>query len=218
MDHQPLAAAFFLITHDEFDDGKLRINPELLGRGLAGAQLAELLLDYRLDISDDDRVLVAQPAELDGGIGDYMVQTIAQQTRPRLVRIWVDAFAEPLVEMVARDLVSSGLVTRQPGARRLGRRLPDRFPGTDLLAAARPRQQLERMLRAPQSFDLRTGILAVLIGAVGIETTTVLDPELDRRDVREVIAELEENLPRDLQALARGVRGASTADVTRVSR
>ena len=134
-----------------------------------------------------------------------------------LVRTWVGAFNEPLTELVARELVSSGLVTRQAGGRRLGRRLPDRFPSTDLLAATRPRQQLERMLRAPQSFDLRTGILAVLIGAVGIETT-VLDPELDRRDVREVIAELEENLPRGLQALARGVRGASMADVTRVQR
>jgi hypothetical protein len=52
---------------------------------------------------------------------------------------------------------------------------------------------------------------------VGIEAT-VLDPELDRVYLREVIDELEANLPPDLQALARGVRGASMADVTRVRR
>lgn len=217
MDHQPLTAAFFLIAHDEFEAGKLRINAELLGRGLAGAQLAELLLEYRLDITGDDRVLAVQAGETGDRIGDYVAQTIAQQPRPRLVRTWVDALAEPLTELVAGELVSSGLVTLQGGGRRLGRQVPDRYPATDLLAAARPRQQLERMLRTPASFDLRTGILGVLVGAVGIEAT-VLDPELDRVYLREVIDELEANLPPDLQALARGVRGASTADVTRVRR
>ena len=212
MDRQRLAADFFLIAHDEFS-GKLRISPDLLGCGLVGAQLSELVLANQLSV-EDGRLLVADAragANQAGGdeVGAYIAESIARQTTTHSVRVWIDTFSEVLYELVARRLVDEGVVRREAGGRQLMRRRPDRFPATDLLAAARPRLRLEHMLRTPQEFDLPGAIIAVLVGAVGAET--VLDPEIDRTGVRELVTRLEENLPADVRALVDGVRAAVAA-------
>ena len=139
----------------------------------------------------------------------YVAESISRQTSTHSVRVWVDTFREVLYELVARRLVDEGVVRREQGGRQLMRRRPDRFPATDLLAAARPRLRLEHMLRTPQEFDLPGAILAVLVGAVGAET--VLDPEIDRTAARELMTRLEENLPADVRALVEGVRAAVAA-------
>lgn len=207
MDRQRLAADFFLIAHDEFS-GKLRVSPELLGCGLVGAQLAALVLANQLAV-EGGRLLVTDARGGDDEAGAYVAESIARQTTTHSVRVWVDTFGEVLYELVARRLVDEGVVRREAGGRQLMRRRPDRFPATNLLAAAGPRLRLEHMLRNPQEFDLPGAIVVVLIGAVGAET--VLDPEIDRTVVRELVARLEENLPVDVRALVEGVRAAVAA-------
>jgi hypothetical protein len=207
MDRQRLAADFFLIAHDEFS-GKLRVSPDLLGCGLVGAQLAELVLANRLSV-EGGRLLVTYARAGGDEVGVYVAESIARQTTTHSVRVWIDTFSEVLYELIARRLVDEGVVRREAGGRQLMRRRPDRFPATDLLAAARPRLRLEHMLRTPQEFDLPGAIIAVLIGAIGAET--VLDPEIDRTGVRELVTRLEENLPADVRALVEGVRAAVAA-------
>ena len=207
MDRERLAADFFLIAHDEFS-GKLRISRDLLGCGLVGAQLAELIMANRLAV-EGGRVLVTEVRGDGDEIGAYVAESISRQTSTHSVRVWVDTFRETLYELVVRRLVEEGVVRREQGGRQLMRKRPDRFPATDLLAAARPRLRLEHMLRTPQEFDLPGAILAVLVGAVGVET--VLDPEIDRVAARELMARLEENLPADLRSLVDGVRAAVAA-------
>ncbi len=207
MDRERLAADFFLIAHDEFS-GKLRISRDLLSCGLVGAQLAELIMANRLAVQGG-RVLVTEVRGDGDEIGAYVAESISRQTSTHSVRVWVDTFREMLYELVVRRLVEEGVVRREQGGRQLMRKRPDRFPATDLLAAARPRLRLEHMLRTPQEFDLPGAILAVLVGAVGVET--VLDPEIDRVAARELMARLEENLPADLRSLVEGVRAAVAA-------
>ena len=203
-----LAADFFLIAHDEFS-GKPRISALLLACGLAGAQLAELVTDGRI-IVESGRLLATDAGGDDNDeVGAYMVETIQQQSSTHSVRVWVETFAEMLPELIARQLVGEGVVRREEGGRQLMRRRPDRYPATDLLAAARPRLRLEHMLRTPQEFDLSGAVLAVLVGALGIES--ILDPELDRATARELIGRLRTRLPADLRDLIEGTEATAAA-------
>jgi hypothetical protein len=208
MERPRLAADFFLIAHDEFS-GKPRISAVLLACGLAGAQLAELVMDGRI-IVESGRLL-ATDARGDGGdeVGTYVVETIRQQSSTHSVRVWVETLVEMLPELVARQLIVDGVVRREEGGRQLMRRRPDRFPATDLLAAARPRLRLEHMLRTPQEFDLSGAVLAVLVGVLGVEPT--LDPNIDRAETRELIDRLRTHMPSDLQNLIEGVEAAVAA-------
>ena len=208
MDRPRLATDFFLIAHDEFS-GKLRISADLLGCGLVGAQLAELVMADRV-VVEGGRLLVTD-VRGDGSdeVGAYVAESIQRQSSAHSVRVWVETFRDVLHELVVRRLIAEGVVRREEGGRQLMRRRPDRFPAIDLLAAARPRLRVEHMLRNPQEFDLSGAVLAVLIGALGVES--VLDPEIDRAEARELMSRLEENLPADLRALVEGVRTAVAA-------
>jgi hypothetical protein len=208
MDAARLAADFFLIAHDEFS-GKLRISPALLACGLSGAQLAELITAGWIVVESGR--LLTMDVHVDGSdeVGAYVVETIRQQSSTHSVRVWVETFGEMLPELIARQLVAEGVVRREQGGRQLMRRRPDRYPATDLLAAARPRLRLEHMLRTPQEFDLPGAVLAVLLGALGAEV--LLDPELDRAAARELIGRLRTHLPADLRDLMEGVEAAVAA-------
>ena len=249
---EPLAVGLFLIAHDPFDDGRLRINPDLLGCGLVGAVLADLLLTRRQGVAGEDLVVVAPPpargpAELaddgraaggrprgGGGAGaprggghptaagepdeidDYVLDAVATQSELHPVRAWVEPLQDGVYSLVARAAVLSRAVRRQPGTRWLGRgRQPDRFPATDLLAACRPQQALEALLRTPKDLTLAAGTLATLIGVLGIDG--LLGPELDRAALRELLAEIEHHLPGDLRLVCDAVRAVS-AEVSLRSR
>jgi hypothetical protein len=208
MERPRLAADFFLIAHDEFS-GKLRISAALLGCGLAGAQLAEHVTEGQLVVEAGRLLAMDLPKDSADEVGAYVIETIRQQSSTHSVRVWVDTFSEMLPELIARRLVADGVVRREEGGRQLMRRRPDRYPATDLLAAARPRLRLEHMLRTPQEFDLSGAVLAVLVGALGVDAT--LDPELDRAAARELISRLRMHLPADLRELIEGVEAAVAA-------
>ncbi len=102
---------------------------------------------------------------------------------------------------------SAGVVTREPGARRLGAtaRSVSRH-GPPGRRAAPP--ALERMLRAPRVRPADRPILAVLVGAVGVETTTSSTPRSTGWPPRAHGPARGEPAPADLRSLARGVRAA----------
>ena len=207
MDRPRLATDLFLVAHDEFS-GRLRVSADLLGCGLVGALLAELVAADRV-VVESGRVL-STDALADGTdeLGDYVVDAIRRQDTTHTVRAWVDVLRDVLPGLVADRLVDEGVVRREEGGRLLRRR-PDRFPASDLLAASRPRLRLAQMVRSPQEFDLAGAMLAVLLGALGVES--VLEPDLDRYALRDIVHRLEENLPADLRAVFQGVRAAVAA-------
>ena len=206
-----LAVDFFLIAHDPFDDGRLRVGTELLGCGLVGAELADLMLAHRLGIDGDDLVVLDPGGQLDE-VDDYVIEAVGGQDSVHPVRTWIEPLQDGLYALVGRKLVASGTVRRQQATRRIGRgRQADRFPPNDLLAACRPQQNLEELLRAPRNLTLAGGMLAALIGVLGIDG--LFAPDLDRAVLRELLVEIEQHLPTDLRAVCDGVR-AVTAEVS----
>jgi hypothetical protein len=199
-----LAVDFFLIAHDPFDEGRLRVSPELLGCGLVGAQLADLVLSRRLGIAGADVVILEPSGQLDE-VDDYVIEAVGSQDSAHPVRSWVEPLQDGLYALIGRKLVASGMVRRQQGGRRISRgRQPDRFPANDLLAACRPQQQLEQLLRTPSELTLAAGTLAALVGVLGMDA--LLNPQIDRATLREILSEIEQFLPGDLRAVCDGVR------------
>lgn len=215
MSRHALAADFFLIAHDPFDEGRLRIGAELFGCGLVGAALADLMLDHRLGVDGDDLVVLDPGGQLDE-VDDYLIEAVGSQESVHPVRSWVEPLQDGLYALVARTLVTSGAVRRQQGGRRLARgRQADRFPPNDLLAACRPQQDLEQSLQNPRELTLAAGMLAALIGVLGIDG--LINPQVERTVLRELLAEIENFLPGDLRAVCNGLR-AVTAEVSLRSR
>jgi Golgi phosphoprotein 3 GPP34 len=199
-----LSVDFFLVVHDPFDGGRLTVSPEVLGCGLVGGKLADLVFDRRLRVDDDRLVALDGPAPADE-IDDYVVRAVRSQRTPHPVRSWIEPLQDELYEMIADRVVALGILQREQGQRRLGRgRLPDRFPAVDLLTANGSQQRLEQMLRSPRNLTLRAGMLAALLKVLGVDGVIAID--LDRTTVRDIITEIEDNLPTDLRAVYDGVR------------
>jgi hypothetical protein len=202
-----LAVDFFLLVHDPFDDGRLIVNPEILGCGLVGGKLADLILDRQLRIDGDRVVAVDHPAPADE-IDSYVVEAVRSQRSAHSVRAWVDPLQDDLYDFVGDRLVASGIVRREQGARRIGRgRQPDRFPSTDLLAASAPQQRLDQMMRSPKDLTLASGMLVALLSVLGIDRA--IAPDVDRTKVREIADEIADHLPTDLRGVYDAVKAIS---------
>lgn len=203
-----LAVDFFLVVHDPFDSGRLSVSPEVLGCGLVGGKLADLVLDRRLRVDDDQLVALDGAAPADE-IDEYVVRAVRSQRTPHPVRAWIEPLQDELYELIAERVVSLGILEREQGQRRLGRgRLPDRFPALDLLAAKGSQQRLEQMLRSPKDLRLREGVLAALLKVLGVDGAISIDQ--DRTTVREIISEIEDNLPTDLRAVHDAVQAVAS--------
>jgi Golgi phosphoprotein 3 (GPP34) len=205
MERDELAAGFFLIAHDEFS-GKLRIARDRLGHGLVAAELAQLLIAGRIAIADGRVVLTDSYASEPNDVDRYVLDAVQRHQSVRSVRAWVESLAEPLYELIARRLEDLGIVRREAGGG-LVRRKPDRFPGVDLLTAARPRMRLERMLRSPKELDLPGAFTVILLWTLGAEGA--LDPEIDKNATRELVQQVNEHLPADLHSVLAGARAAA---------
>lgn len=210
---QPLATAFFLLAHDTFS-GKLLISSELLGCGLVGAQMGELMLAGRLRMLDG-KVAVSDPRG-DGSdtISAYVMDSVSRQPQAHVVRTWTENLGPMLTELVARGVLDDGIARRESAG--LVRRRPDRFPALDLVRAAAGRVRVEHALRHPKDMDLRVGFLTALVFGVGSER--LLDPGIDRVQARALVDEVVENLPATLRELLEGLAGAIAAVSLRVRR
>jgi hypothetical protein len=212
---QPLALDFFLIAHDPFDGGRLAISTEILGCGLVGAEIADLVLARRLRIDGDD-VVVTEPGGQVDDIDGYVLEAVDGQESVHSVRTWIEPLQDGLYALIGDRLVAAGVLRREQGTRRIGRgRQPDRFPANDLLAACAPQQRLEQLLRSPKDLTLAPGVLAALLGVLGVDR--LLPTAIDRTTLREMLVEIEQNLPTDLRTVCDGVR-AVTAEVSLRSR
>jgi hypothetical protein len=209
MERDELAAGFFLIAHDEFS-GKLRMGRERLGHGLAAAELAQLLIAGRIAIADGRVVLTDSYAAEPSDVDRYVLDSVQRHQSVRLVRAWVEALGQPLYEQIGQRLEAMGVVRRE-AAGGLMRRRPDRFPGVDLLAAARPRMRLERMIRSPKELDLPGAFTASLLWALGADGV-LDDSEIDKNAVRELVRQVDEHLPADLHSVLSGARAAAERD------
>ena len=193
-----LAPNLFLTAHDSFT-GKLAVSRELLDCGLVAAELADLIIHRRLDMSGDRVVVAAQRG--DGGddeIGAYVVESVSRQPKSHTVRTWAGSLGETVFGLVAGRLVDDGVV-RWEARRGPLRRGPDRYPAVDLLKASGPKVRLQHMISHPADFDLPGAVNASIVGVLGVER--ILEVDVDKS----VFGVINANLPRPLQALMSGL-------------
>jgi hypothetical protein len=204
MTQDTLAGRMFLILHDPFT-GKPEVGLEPLKNSLVAASLAELMLQRRLGMQDD-RVVVVDPRRNGSDeIGTFVVENVQRQRGAHPVKTWLEGLADVIYELIARGLVSDGIVRRERG-RRLVKRASDHFPAVDLLRAAGPRVRLEHMLRVPRDLDMAGAALAGIVRALDAER--VLDRDRDRAAVRSSVTAAAHHLPPELMGLVDGVQSA----------
>lgn len=192
------APDFFLVAHDEFT-GKLLVNKNLLGCGLAASQLAELVATEQLTL--DSGLVVTIDDGPRAGTGAFVMDTIAEQTTNHGVRAWIQNLAEVLCELVARQLMDNGVIRME----RAGVRRSERYPADDLLRAAGPRVSLESVIADPRRMELATAWMVALVCTLQIEQR-VLGPTADRGAARELAEVVVPKLPAHLQAILEGCR------------
>src|SRR5690348_9150351 len=107
----PLADELFLVGHDEYN-GKSIVNTDVLGCGLAGAVLGELLLAGRLALVDG-RVVVRDPRPYHEPVTDAALAEVRRSTAAHGPRDWIGYLCGNVREVVARRLATAGRVRRE---------------------------------------------------------------------------------------------------------
>jgi Golgi phosphoprotein 3 (GPP34) len=209
----PLADELFLVGHDEYT-GKAIVNNTILDSGLAGAVLGELLLAGRVTMVDN-RIVMRDPRPYGENVTDAAMAEILKRREDYPVRAWVEYLRDDVREMIARRLISAGMIERAE-ARGLSLRVSVRYPATDAIEAAAPRVRLRFMLDKNEPLDQQTAALAALVRAIGLEQALLLDA--GRQQIREHIERATEPMHPFLHALAAGVDAAVAASALTIRR
>ena len=201
---ESIAETFFLVATDGGGE-RCTVRADLLQSGVAGGVFADLALRRFLRV--DDAGLVRATSACGGGTAGsaaaHVVATVAQQTSVLPVRQWIEELGPTVFALVCRQLVDAAV---HRSARPADRGATG--PPVDPVAAVAPHEELTRMLREPRRFTLAFGIVAVLADIAGL--TGTFSADLNEVTVREILAELVDNLPGDLRAITCGVRAAAT--------
>jgi hypothetical protein len=201
-----LADQLFLAAHDH-DAGHLRtrLHKAGLSLGLAGALLAELVLDRRIDVRDDRIVLVSRaPME------DILCQTILGDIvtelhvtrQPHTVRVWLVYLSNSAVTQVRNRLTFNGILQETAGRRWWGG-LASSYRAADEAAALGPEAAVYNLLANGPAGDTTTTAItfATLADACGLLHKLAWWHE-ERTGLRRRLTELRAGLPRALRELA----------------
>lgn len=112
--HLPLPEAVYALAHGE--NGKSRYHPKVLEAVLAGALLAELLINGGVRIDED--VVVPQTAPPNAReLYASTVQAISETSGAHKIAVWLGWLAENITEHVAESLVAAGLYQERSSRR-----------------------------------------------------------------------------------------------------
>ena len=210
-----LTEEFFLLSHDDYT-GKPCLNREVLGLGLAGGLLAQLLVARRITVTGDG-IGLRDPRPYRQPAPDFVVQEIYWQANQHAVYSaveWVKYLRDKTYPLVAQELVRRRVVRQENGGL-LGR--SKRYVAVDAVHASRPRVRLvyfcQRLELLATELDEQTAGLAGLAIATRLEsviaTTAGIDPG---QGLRAMMA----RLPGDTRTVLAGVDAAVTADALAV--
>ncbi len=196
-----LADEFFLLALDD-RSGRSMLSPRVLGLGLAGGLLAELVLDRKITVHEDqiivgDRQPPADP--LSQRVLGYLVNELTAYD----VRTWLVYLAQEAREQVAGRLRRAGRV-RQEQVRRLWR-TEVVYPPTDLNAAALPRARLVHALNRRLPMQWPEVTLAGLAVATGLDSHLLYTAD---DAAKEYLRHLITHLPSSVHALVWHVHAA----------
>jgi hypothetical protein len=163
-----LADDLFLLAHDEVS-GKPRLHPRVVGLGLAGALLGELVLFGRADVRADADgryfVVVTDPGPIDDPLADAVLGQVRADGRPRTVRAWLGYLAQTASHNVGERLGAAGTLARTHS--RVPRR-GSRWTPTDLTTAAWPATRLRMLLTKSEPVTVPDAALAGFALACGL--------------------------------------------------
>ncbi|MFB9236874.1 GPP34 family phosphoprotein [Plantactinospora siamensis] len=202
-----LADELFLIGHDEYT-GKPKANDELLGTGLAGAVLGELLINRRISCSGG-KVAVIDQRPWGEVVSDAALGELQRRMGTYVVRAWVEHLRDNAREAVGRRLVALGMVRREESRGVLSRKGAVRFPGVEPMVCAQPQVRLAYQLERPGVIHPQMATLAALLLALGLEHLLVVT--MSRQETREQLTQITASLPAELHALVTGVQAATAA-------
>src|ERR1700754_268330 len=202
-----LADELFMVGHNEYT-GKTVINQEMLDAGLAGAALAELILQRRITVVAG-RVTVDDPRPWGDPVTDVVLREIHSRGSEFVPRAWVEHLRSNVGEVVAQRVVAAGMVRRDEQRSGLSRKLTVRYPAVNALTATRPLVRLSYYLQRPAQIDAQTATLAALVKAVGLEQRIML--EWTRQEVGACVTAIVVRLPAPLREVIQGVEGAVSA-------
>jgi len=104
--------ALFILALDEDEGYIVESAVEKLETALAGAVLAELALQERIEIRDN-RVVVTNQVHLDHPVLDRALNEIVDDTRLRKPRYWINTLAyQKVLREIGHDLVDQGVLFR----------------------------------------------------------------------------------------------------------
>jgi hypothetical protein len=209
----PLADELFLVGHDDYS-GKCLVNNAVLGCGLAGAVLIELLLAGRIALADG-RIVVRDSRPYAERVTDAALTEMLKRRDSFPPRSWVEYLCGNVHEIVAERLEAAGMIRREQ-TRGLSLRAVVRYPAVDAVEAASPRVRLRYMLDQGHSLDMPTALLAALVRACELEDVLLL--QATRQQVRDLLTRIVEVLPPDLRAVVNAVDAAVAAVALTVRR
>jgi hypothetical protein len=209
----PLADELFLVGHDEYS-GKCLANPAVLGSGLAGAVLIELLLAGRISLVEG-QIVVRDPRPYSERVTDAALAEMLKRRKTFPPRSWVEYLCGDVRNIVGERLEAATMVRREQ-TRGLRLRAVVRFPAVDAVEAASPRVRLRYLLNQGNPLDLPTALLAALVRATELEHVLLLPAS--RQQVRDLLGQVVDALPPDLRAIVAAVDAAVAAVALTVRR
>jgi hypothetical protein len=209
----PVADEVFLVGHDEYS-GKCIANQAVLGCGLAGGVLIEMMLAGRIALLDG-RIVVRDARPYAERVTDAALTEMLKRRDTFPPRSWVEYLCGDVRDIVGERLEAAGMIRREQG-RGLTLRSVVRFRAVDAVEAAGPRVRLRYMLDQGQPLDMPTALLAALVRATELEHILLL--QASRQQVRDMLTRIVDALPPDLRAVVAAVDAAVAAVALTVRR
>lgn len=168
-----LADDFWCIARRDWN-GRPLVHHRVLGLGLAGALLGELVLFGRLVIRDGE-VRVVPGGPIMDSLASWTLAELIRQPQHREVRTWLAFLAELAPDYVGRRLERAG-VCRREESRRFGRTRLAWLPADINVVAWRP-VRLAGLLTSERPIGVPDAVLAGLVAVTGLAGAVLWQPE-----------------------------------------
>ena len=192
----PLGDDLYLAAHDNAK-GRCMLSPATLGLGLASALLGELVLWRRLDIRENNLVVIDNRPTADPATS-AVLENLLREGQHRAVRDWIAFLATGVAtDLIERRLARAGAVRRQEKRGLLGTKV--RFVPTEPGLAAWPGTRIRIAATRGELLDIPDLVLAGLVLATGLDQHVLVT--LDARERDNLFDQLRRRMPAMLQHL-----------------
>jgi len=192
----PLGDDLYLAAHDNAK-GRCMLSPATLGLGLASALLGELVLWRRLDIRENNLVVIDNRPTADPATS-AVLENLLREGQHRAVRDWIAFLATGVAtDLIERRLARAGAVRRQEKRGLLGTKV--RFVPTEPGLAAWPGTRIRIAATRGELLDSADLVLTGLVLATGLDQYVLVTLESRERD--QLFDQMRRRLPAMLQHL-----------------